>query len=341
MTKESPHLDGLSRTPLGTAGLRLAAAAALLLLTALASVEAQQRIAVPRIVVLSLSSPADQVRAFEEGLRTLGYAPGTTIDIDHRSAEERVAMLPALAKEAVALHPQAIVAIGTTAALAARQATKNLPIIAVTGDIVASGLVANLARPKGNVTGLSFFAVDLMLKRFELLMELAPQIRRVTVIVESPPHPTQTKGLAALRAAATNRVVEIRETPLSRPEDIKAVFAKLHEPRANGLLLWSSPIFDTRAAEIGRLAAEHRLIAMLPWKEYASGGGLVTYAPDILILWRRAATYVDRILRGAKPSDLPVEQPTKFELVINLKTAKALGLTIPQSVLAQADEVIQ
>ena len=177
--------------------------------------EGQQRTAIPRIVVLSLSAPADQVRAFEDGLRSLGHALGTTIDVNHRSAEERAELLPAMAKEAVGLHPQTIVAIGTTAALAARQETKDLPIVAVTGDIVASGLVARMAPPEGNVTGLSFFAVDLMLKRFDLLMELAPQIRRLTVMVESPPHPTQIKGLAALRVAATNRGVEIQQVPLS------------------------------------------------------------------------------------------------------------------------------
>lgn len=314
-----------------------------LILAAIApSTAVAQRLAgLPRIVLLSLSSPADHVRAFEEGLRTLGYTHGTTIAIDHRSAEARVAALPTLAREAVGLHPQVIVAVGTAAAIAAQQATKDLPIVAVTGDIVAAGLVANLGRPEGNVTGLSFFAVDLMLKRFDLLMELAPQIRRLTVIIESPPHPTQAKGLAALRTIARKRGVEVREAPLARAEDVKAVFAKLREPGVEGVLLWSSVVFDGRAGEIGRLAAEHRLIAMLPWKEYAHAGGLVAYAPDILALWRRAATYVDRILRGAKPADLPVEQPTKFDLVINVRTAKVLGLTIPATLLLRADQVLE
>jgi putative tryptophan/tyrosine transport system substrate-binding protein len=302
--------------------------------------EAQGLAGMPRIVVLSLSSPADHVRAFEEGLRTLAYIPGTTITIDHRSAEGHAARLPALARDAMGLHPQVIVAIGTTAATAAQQATKELPIVAVTGDIVAAGLVASMGRPEGNVTGLSFFAVDLMLKRFDLLMELAPQIRRLTVLVQSPPHQTQTKGLPILRSAARKRGVEVRES-FARVEDVKEVFVKLREPTVEGLLVWSSPIFDERAEEIGRLTAEHRLIAMLPWKEYVQAGALVAYAPDILALWRRAATYVDKILKGAKPADLPVEQPTKFELVINMKTAKALGLTIPPSLLLRADQVIE
>ena len=305
------------------------------------SADAEQPARVPRIVLLSLSSPAAHVGAFEEGLRTLGYTPGTTIAISHRSAEARAAILPALAQEAVGLQPQAIVAIGTPAAIAARQATKTLPIVAVTGDIVAAGLVANLGRPEGNITGLSFFAVDLMLKRFDLLMELAPQIRRLTVIVESPPHPTQTKGLVAIRTAANHRGVEVREARLARVEDVRAVFARLRDSRIDGVLLWSSTLFDGQAAEIGRLAAEHRIIAMLPWKEYAQAGGLIAYAPDILAIWRRAATYVDRILRGAKPGDLPVEQPTTFDLVINMKTAKALGLTVPATLLLRAEQVLE
>ena len=181
------------------------------MLTSLAAVvvaplaaEAQETHSVPRIVLLSLVAPAEHTRAFEHGLRALGYEPGTTIAIGYRSADGRAPALPALAKEAVALQPQAIVAIGTSAAIAARDATRNIPIVAVSGDITAAGLVTNLGRPDGNVTGLSFFAVDLMLKRFELLMEIAPNMRRVTVLVESPPHPTQRKGLVTLRAAATH-----------------------------------------------------------------------------------------------------------------------------------------
>jgi putative ABC transport system substrate-binding protein len=281
------------------------------------------------------------VRAFEESMRTLGYIPGATIAIDYRSAEARASTLPAVTREAVGLRPQVIVAIGTTAAIAARQATTDIPIVAVTGDITAAGLVVNLRRPEGNVTGLSFFNVDLTLKRFEVLMELAPQIRRLAVLVQSPPTPTLTTALAALRATAQKRAVEVREVPLTRFEEVKAAFARLREQAVDGVLLSPSPIFDRRPEEIGRLAVEHHLIAMLAWKESVQAGGLVAYAPDILALWRRAATYVDRILQGAKPADLPVEQPTKFELVINLKAAKALGLTIPQSLLVRADEIIQ
>jgi ABC-type uncharacterized transport system substrate-binding protein len=264
----------------------LAVVLALSLILAPLTAGAQQSSGLPRIVVLSVSSSPDVVRVLEEGLRTLGYIPGETIAIDHRSADARTVTLPARATEAVGLRPQVIVAIGTTAAIAARQATTRIPIVAVTGDITAAGLVANLRRPEANVTGLSFFNVDLTLKRFEVLMELAPQARRLAVLVQSPPTPTLTKALAALRAAAQKRGVEVREVPIERVE-VKAAFAKLRE---QAVLLSPSPIFDSRAEEIGRLAVEHRLIAMVPWKEYVQSGGLVAYAPDILALWRRAAT---------------------------------------------------
>jgi putative ABC transport system substrate-binding protein len=211
----------------------------------------------------------------------------------------------------------------------------------VAGDITAAGLVANLRRPEANLTGLSFFAVDLMLKRFELLMEIAPQLQRLAVLAQSPMTPTSTKAIDALRAAAQKRGVDVQELPLTGVEEMKVVVAKLRKSAMDGVLVNQSPVFDTRTEEIGRLAAEHRLIAMVPWKDYVQGGGLVAYAPDILALWRRAATYVDRILQGAKPGDLPVEQPTKFERVINLKTAKALGLTIPQTLPLRADQVVE
>ena len=318
------------RVLLGTLALTLLAPSA---------VVAQQRASLPRIVVLSLSAPPDAVSALEEGLRTL--IPGATIAIEHRSAEGRAATLPALATEAVGLYPQVIVAIGTTAAITARQATTDVPIVTVAGDITAAGLVANLRRPEGNVTGLSFFNVDLTLKRFEVLMELAPQVRRLAVVVQAPPTPTVTKALATLRTSAQKRGVEVREVPLARAAEVKAAFARLREQAVDGVLLSPSPIFDPRAEEIGRLTVEHRLIAMLPWKEYVQAGGLVAYAPDILVLWRRAAVYVDRILRGAKPADLPVEQPTKFELAINMRTAKTLGLTVPAALLLRADHVFE
>ena len=320
---------------------RIGLAVALGLVVASLAAIAQPGAGVPRIVVFSLSSPPEQVGAFEDGLRALGYIPGTTIVIDHRSAESRAARMPALATEAVQLHPRVIVAVGTNAAIAARQATKEVPIVAVTGDITEAGLVTNLGRPEGNVTGLSFFAVDLMLKRLELLLELAPQLRRLTVFTQSPTTPTQTKAIDALRAAARNGGVEVQEVSIANVDQMRAAFAKLRRSAMDGVLVNQSVVLDGRAEEIGRLAAEHRLIAMVPWKEYVQGGGLVSYAPDILALWRHAANYVDRILKGAKPGDLPVEQPTKFELVINLTTAKALGVTIPQSLLVRADDIIQ
>jgi len=298
----------------------------------------------PRIVLLSqapIGADAGETATIEEGLRTLGYTKGMSISIDYRSADAREDRLPTAAREAVALNPAVIIAIGTKAALAAKQATKDLPIVTVSGDIVASGLVKNLRRPEGNITGLSFFTVDLMLKRFELLMQLAPRIRQCAVLLVGRPTPTIQEALTALRTTGQKKAVEVRVLTVERVDDVEFAFAKVREAALTGLLVPPAPILDAQAMEVGRLAAKHRLIAMMSWKEFVQGGGLVSYGPDLAALWRRAVTYVDRILRGARPSDLPVEQPTKFELVINLKTAKALGLTIPPSLLLRADQVIE
>ena len=304
-----------------------------------AAAVAQPRSGPSRVVILSAFAPPDHVRAFEEGLHALGYTPGGAIAIDHRPADT-IGALPAVAQDAARLQPQVIVGVGTSAGLAAKQATKDIPIIVVAGDVTASGLVRNLGRPEANVTGLSFFAVDLMLKRFDLLMELAPKARRIAVLVQAPATPTTTKSLDALRAAARPRGVEVRALYLARGEEIGATLATLREPTVNAVLVVQAPIFDVRADEIGGLTVAYRLVAMLPWKDYVQAGGLIAYAPDILALWRRAATYVDRILRGAKPADLPVEQPTKFELAINVKTSKVLGLTVPPALLLRADLVL-
>lgn len=309
-----------------------------------APVSGQDRARLPRIVVLGwtpLGGDAGETLVIEEGLRALGYTKGVTIGIDYRSAEGLEDRLPTLASEAVALNPGVIVAIGTKAALAAQHATKDLPIVTVAGDIVAAGLVKSLGRPEGNITGLSFFTLELTLKRFELLMELQPKIRQLTVLRLGRPTPTVQEALAALRTVARNRAVEVRVMTVERVEEVKLVIAKLREVAVPGLLVMPNPAVDARAADIGRLSAEHRLIAMFPWKEYVHAGGLIAYGPDLAALWRRATTYIDRILRGARPGDLPVEQPTKFGLVINMKTAKTLGLTVPPVLLLRADQVLE
>jgi ABC-type uncharacterized transport system substrate-binding protein len=305
---------------------------------------AQTRAGLPRIVVLSwapIGGDAGESAVIEDGLRTLGYTKGASIAIDYRSAEGREDRLPAVAREAVALNPTIIIPVGTKATLATKQATKDIPIVTVAADIVAAGIVKNLRRPEGNITGLSFFGVELMLKRFELLMEPAPKIRQLVVLVVGPPSPTVQEGIAALRAIGQKKAVDVRMVTVERVDDVGLVFAKLRDTAVTGVIVSNAPVIDARAIEVGRLAAQHRLIAVMTWKDYAQGGGLMSYGPDLAALWRRAVTYVDRILRGATPAELPIEQPTKFELVINVKTAKALGLTIPQSILARADEIIR
>ena len=302
---------------------------------------AQERAALPRIVLLSYSEAYQYTRGFEESLRTLGYTNGVTIAIDYRSAEGRDERLPALAREAIALGPRVIVAIGSKAAIATAQATKDVPIVTVAGDIVAAGLVKNLARPEGNITGLSFFMTELMLKRFEIMMELSPNLRRLAVLGVARPSPATESGVATLRGVAHKSGVDLQDVNVERIEDVKPALAKLRQAGVKGLLVWPTPILDARATDVGRLTAEQRLIAVLPFKEYVQGGGLVAYGPDLEALIRRTSTYVDRILRGAKAGDLPIEQPTKFELVVNLKTAKTLGLAIPPGLLLRADHVLQ
>jgi putative ABC transport system substrate-binding protein len=302
---------------------------------------AQDSPGLPRVAVVGLALPGDQMRAFEDGLRTLGHVDQSTIATEYRSAGGREDVLASVAREAAARTPRVIVAVGAKAALAAQQATSTVPIVAVAGDIVAAGIVKNLGRPEGNVTGLSFFSFDLVLKRFDLLLELAPKVRRITVVVSGRPTPSVQQSFSALERAARRKRVDIRLVAVDHVQELGRVFSAIRGGPEAALLLMPTPDFDARAAEIGRLTAEHRLIAMLPWKEYVIAGGLTAYAPDIKALWRQAAGYVDRILRGAKPGDLPVEQPTKFEFAINATTVKALGLTIPQSLLVRVDHVIE
>jgi putative ABC transport system substrate-binding protein len=305
---------------------------------------AQTRAGLPRIVVLSwapIGADAGESAVIEDGLRTLGYTKGVSIAIDYRSAEGHEDRLPAVAREVVALNPAVIIPVGTKATLATKQATKDIPIVTVAADIVAAGIVTNLRRPEGNITGLSFFGVELMLKRFDLLMELAPRIRQLLVLVVGPPSPTVQEGIAALRTTGQKKSVDVRMMTVERVDEVGPAFAKLRETAFTGVIVSNAPVIDARAREVGRLTAEHRLIAVMTWKDYAQGGGLMSYGPDLAALWRRAVTYVNRILRGTTTAELPIEQPTKFELVINLKTAKALGLTIPQSLLTRADEIIR
>jgi putative tryptophan/tyrosine transport system substrate-binding protein len=312
------------------------------------SAEAQQATKVARIGILGpVVEPTKRFDvAFRQGLRDLGYVEGSNLVIEYRSAEGKVERLPALAAELIALNVDVIVAVTTPATLAAKQATRTIPIVFVgAADPVGSGLVATLARPGGNVTGLTNLSAELGGKRLELATQVVPGVSRVAVLYQPGAFVERTEKdmLKATDVAARALGVRLQVVEARGPADFDRAFSDMTRARAGALTVLTSPIFNT-PVERGRLvdlAAKTRLPTVYPWREGVDAGGLMSYGPSNAELWRRAATYVDKILKGAKPGDLPVEQPTKFELVINLKTAKALGLTIPPSLLSRADEVIQ
>jgi putative ABC transport system substrate-binding protein len=281
------------------------------------------------------------LQAFLRGLRELGWVEGQNIAVEYRWAEGRLERLPELAAELVGLKVDAMLVGGTQAALAAKQATTTIPIVlAGIGDPVGTGLVASLARPGGNITGLSFLASELSAKQLELLKEAVPKVSRVAVLW----NPTNSFHRLALRdaeAAARSLGVQLQLLEARSPNEFDSAFAVVTRKRAGALLVLADAVFLLHRTRLADLAARSRLPAMYGLTEHAQVGGLMAYAPNFADSFRRAAGYVDKILKGAKPGDLPVEQPTKFDLVINLKTAKALGLTIPQSLLIRADQVIQ
>jgi putative tryptophan/tyrosine transport system substrate-binding protein len=254
-------------------------------------------------------------------------------------------LLPALAAELVALQVDVIVAAaGTLVALAAQRATQTLPIVFIAvGDPVTSGLVASLARPGGNVTGLSSLFPELAGKCLEYLKQAVPGVSRVAVLLQPSAIPARTYAdiLAEANAAARALGVQLHVVEARGPEDFSRAFATMIGARAGALVVLSTPTFYIARSRLVALTAQHRLPTVFSYREYVDAGGLLSYGPNIADLFRRAATYVDKILKGAKPADLPVEQPTTFELVINLKTAQALGLTMPPTLLFQADEIIR
>jgi putative ABC transport system substrate-binding protein len=307
--------------------------------------EAQQAAKVPRVAYLSASSAASStwaVEAFRQGLRELGYIEGRTIVIEYRWAEGQFDRLPALATELTRLAVNVIVAQNTPAAVAARNATSTIPIIfATTGDPVGSGLVASLARPGGNVTGLSIHStLAISGKQLELLKEAFPTANPVAVLA-NPANPPTAGLLTETDLAARALGLRLRVVPVREPKEFGDVFATIKRERVPALLVIADPLVNDHRSGIVAFAAANRLPAIYPYRTFVDAGGLMSYGVDTSDLSRRAATYVDRILKGAKPADLPVEQATKFELVINLKTAKALGLTIPPALLQRADQVIQ
>jgi putative ABC transport system substrate-binding protein len=316
------------------------------LLAAPLAAEAQQAAKVARIGYLAtnLTATPNLHEAFRQGLRDLGYVEGRNLVIEYRSAEGKLERLPALAAELVSLKVDVIVAPNTVAALAAEQATGTLPIVfAVAADPVASGLVTSLARPGGNVTGLSILAPELVGKRLELLKQTVSGVSRVAVLWQpgAMGERIDKDMLKDAEGAARALGVRLQVVEARGPDDFDRAFSEMTRARAGALTVLGSTLFLIERRRLVDLAAKYRLPAVYSWREGVDAGGLMSYGPNFADLHRRAATYVDKILRGAKPADLPVEQPAKFELVINLKTAKALGLTIPPSVLGRADEVIQ
>jgi putative ABC transport system substrate-binding protein len=308
--------------------------------------EAQQAGKVARIGYLSpnLAASPHTHEAFRQGLRDLGYVEGRNLVIEYRDAEGKFERLPALAADLVALNVDVIVAPNTVGVLAAKQATRTLPIVfATAGDPVTSGLVTSLARPGGNVTGLSLLAPELVGKCLELLTQAVPGVSRVAVLWEpgAVGERTDRDMLKAAEVAARALGVRLQFVEARGPADFDRAFSDMTRARAGALTVLGSTMFGTERRHLVDLAAKHRLPAVYPWREFVDAGGLMAYGTNVADLYRRAATYVDKILKGTTPADLPVEQPTKFEFVINLKTVKALGLTIPPSLLLRADEVIQ
>jgi putative ABC transport system substrate-binding protein len=297
-----------------------------------------------RIGYLSLrSGPEHFEEAFRQGLRELGYVEGQNISVEYRWADWKPDRIPALAEELVRLKVDVIVSTGggTVTALAVKKAVKTIPVVFVSGgDPVSAGLVASLDRPGGNLTGVSNLTSELNGKRLELLKQAVPGVSRVAVLV-NPTRSTAGAVLKELEGAARTLKVKLQVLEARDPEAIDGAFAAMKRERADALLVANDPMFFGQRERIVGLAAKSRLPGIFEWREFAEAGGLLSYGTSVADAYRRLAGYVDKILKGAKPADLPVEQPTRFELVINLKTAKALGLTIPPSFVLRADHVIQ
>ena len=306
--------------------------------------EAQQATKIPQIGYLEggpLSAHTSRMEAFRQGLRELGYEEGKNIVIEWRFGDGKVDRLSALATELVGLKVAVIVTGGTGPTRAAKEATSTIPIVmAQDNDPVASGVVASLARPGGNITGLSNFAPELSGKRMEILREVIPKLSRVAVLGSST-GPSYALVMRELELAAKVLGVKLQYLDILEPKDVETAFRAAAEGRADGVTTFASAMVVSQRAQIVELAAKNRLPGIYHNSQFSEAGGLMFYGVNVLDLDRRAATYVDKILKGAKPADLPVEQPTKFELVINLKTAKQIGVTIPQSVLYRADKVIK
>jgi putative ABC transport system substrate-binding protein len=315
---------------------------ALGILAAPLSEGAQQPAKVPRVgIVVLAASPPPSFKAFQQGLRELGYVEGQNIAIEYRFAQGRADRLPALVAELVNMKVDLILTQSTQTAVAAKNANQTIPIVmAVSSEPVAVGLVASLARPGGNVTGLALQLTELSGKRLQLLKEVVPKSTLVAV-VWNPTNPAAAGFLEETAAAARSLNLRLQPVEARSPADLDAAFKAVTRARASAFIsLGDGMLFDNRT-RIVQFAAKSRLPAIYPERDFADAGGLMAYGPNLASNWRRAAAFVDKILKGAKPADLPVEQPMRFEFVINMKTAKALGVTFPPSILIRADQVIE
>jgi putative ABC transport system substrate-binding protein len=301
------------------------------------ALRAQQK-AMPVIGYLRFSR---SLNTFHQGPRETGYVEGRNVAFEYRSAEGRYDRLPALFADLVSQKLDVIIAGGgATGALAAKRATSTLPIVFIAGYPVEVGLVASLARPGGNLTGVSIQVGELTPKRLDLLFELVPQAG-VTALLANPNSPSAERIIRDVQEAAHARGVRLLVLKAGTEGEIEAAFASLVEQHVGALVVGADPIFNSRREELVALASRHAVPAVYEWREFAATGCLISYGPSLTAVNRQAGIYAGKILNGAKPADLPVQQPTRFELVVNLKTAKALGLTVPQSILARADEVVE
>jgi putative ABC transport system substrate-binding protein len=312
------------------------------MMTAARALRAQQK-AMPVIGFLGISPPganASRLAAFRLGLGDTGYVEGQNVTIEYRSAEDRYDRLPALAADLVGRKIDVIVTQSSVAAVAAKNATSTIPIVFSVGDPVAAGLVASLARPGGNLTGFSILAFELAPKRLELLSELVPQARLITLLV-NPNSPNAERTIGDMQEAARAKGRQLVALKAENEIEIDTAFATLAQQDTGALVVDADPFFGSRREQLVALAARHAVPSIYASRLEAEAGGLISYGASLAGSWRQVGAYVGRSLAGAKPAELPVQQPTTFELVVNLKTANALGLTVPPSILFRADEVIE
>ena len=304
---------------------------------------AQQPKNIPRIGFLSpsaISGEFPRIEAFKRGMQKLGYIEGQNVLIEHRTAGGKTAGLPKLVAELIDLKVDVIVAVGAQAAQAAKQATNTIPIVATSGDPVGAGLVESLARPGGNVTGLANLSYDLAAKRLELLKEAVPTARRIAVIW-SKDTLNPARWIHEMEATAAVMKIALKPVEVKGPKDFDSVISTIKKQRQDGFIPLRDPHIVNQMKQIVLLAAKNRLPGIYDDRAFVEAGGLMSYGTDLAYLDRQLAVYVDKILKGSKPADLPVEQPKKFEFIVNLKAAKQIGLTIPPNVLARADRVIR